>query len=174
MDFRLKWTGFFKAKSFIQLNNDPKALLLRRKNNSNPNSACTMHRNKLILPRMVYNSKQDISLLLSWSHLNLLQVVQSVRKLALLKSNCSIKSGISVGAASESWMNVMWSGISFHFVPPPLINLCPSISSSDPLFWHSGQEVGRELISFPNTSLVIFEYARVWIHQTHLLQDSPC
>lgn len=49
-------------------------------------------------------------------------------------------------------MYVIWSGISFHFVPPPLINLCPSISSSDPLFWHSGQEVGRELISFPNTS----------------------
>lgn len=55
-------------------------------------------------------------------------------------------------ADSEGWMNVMWSGISFHFVPPSLINLCPSISSSDPLFWHSGQEVCRELISFPNTS----------------------
>lgn len=152
VDFGLSWTGFSKAKTFIQLNNDPKALLLRRE--------------KWIQPLPLHNSANTVQVNHSKSGLQpkvrdfLIFIIISakpcisgtVRNVTLLKSNYSIKSEISVEADTEGWMNVMWSGISFHIISPPLINLCPSISSSDPLFWHSGQEVGRALISFPNTS----------------------
>lgn len=116
-------------------------------------TANTMHRIKLIIPRMVYNPKQDILqffIILSAKACTSSTISQKINLINIqLQYEVRDFHGSRFRGLNEF---VVWSGISFHFVPPSLINLCPSISSSDPLFWRSGQEVWRELISFPNTS----------------------